>query len=287
MSNRSARKLRRREERDARNLRENTSTPERLQATIEKSRRMMDLAAESLGLDEQRALEIKNSTGEMTDVLLARALELMVLAHGYETVSVGKMLDELEQRNGPGFLARVAAMGRPAAAMLALIACLVLLLTPEGASAQTAQGARFETVSYANLRAWLLRWLGRCAAFLVRNSRSARPGKYRHPAGGKCTLAGRRSGAIWWSRSSAGFGLRSTSHQLSAVGCGRGRTSSSALVSASRSSWFGAGTNFERTNCRRTTRTLRSSTPTVRWNARAGARTHSSSKPAAESGCRW
>lgn len=286
MSN-SARKLHRRAERRAsRNLREVANDPNQLQAVIDKSRRLMDLAAESLGLDERQALEIKNSTGEMTDVLLARAIELAELAHGYAPPGMAQARAELEQRNGPGFLARVAAMGRPAAAMLGLIACLLLLLTPEGASAQTAQGARFETVSYAKLRAWLLRWLGRCRAFLVRNSRSARPGKYRHPAGGKCTLAGRRSGAIWWSRSSAGFGLRSTSHQLSAVGCGRGRTSSSALVSASRSSWFGAGTNFERTNCRRTTRTLRSSTPMDRWSARAGARTPNS-KPAAESGCRW
>lgn len=98
----SARKLRR--------------TRERRQTTrvLSDSRKLLGYAAESLGFTDRDILAANVGTGEFSDILMARGLELLELLagdmheHGLATRA------ELEARNGRGFLERVAAMGTPA-----------------------------------------------------------------------------------------------------------------------------------------------------------------------------
>jgi hypothetical protein len=70
-----------------------------------------ELAKKTLGVDDQ---QIAAAKGELDDVVAARILEIAQLAIGSTPPAVAAELEQLEQRNGPDFLASVASMGKPA-----------------------------------------------------------------------------------------------------------------------------------------------------------------------------
>jgi len=78
-----------------------------------------ELTRSSLGFDAEQWARVQASDAdELADVALARWLELTDLLQGYAPESVDGTRAQLETRRGAGFLARVAAMGTPAAVAL-------------------------------------------------------------------------------------------------------------------------------------------------------------------------
>lgn len=84
---------------------------------------LIDAAVASLELDEQQSTaaidelcEVRPRS-ELGDALAARLLDVVELSFGPQPNSNETRAD-LERRNGPGFLARVSAMGRPAVEVL-------------------------------------------------------------------------------------------------------------------------------------------------------------------------
>jgi hypothetical protein len=74
-----------------------------------------DVAGRSLGFTDSQLAEAHTGSGELADMLLARSLDLLEHLHGYASDDCIRGRAELEQRNGAGFLERVAATGEPAA----------------------------------------------------------------------------------------------------------------------------------------------------------------------------
>jgi len=87
------------------------------QAAVETSQDVLKLAGESLGFDEQQTAAAEHSEAEDGAVFMARVLEILELTCGLNEQSQAQRA-ELERRYGPGFLAKVSAMGRPAAEVL-------------------------------------------------------------------------------------------------------------------------------------------------------------------------
>jgi hypothetical protein len=83
--------------------------------TIASGLTVLDLAAESLGFSAEQNEEARTREGVYADMLRARFIELAELVHGHTNEEAARLRAELEQRNGAGFLERVAATGEPAA----------------------------------------------------------------------------------------------------------------------------------------------------------------------------
>lgn len=86
---------------------------------VELINEVFEVAGQSLGIEPSQLDAIERAGGEQADVLLARVIELIELTskdglHDYYK----SMRETLEQRNGSGFLERVAAIGVPASEAL-------------------------------------------------------------------------------------------------------------------------------------------------------------------------
>jgi hypothetical protein len=187
------------------------------------------LAKKTLGVDDQ---QIAAAKGELDDVVAARILEIAQLAIGSTPPAVAAELEQLEQRNGPDFLASVASMGKPAKS------------------------------AFAEL--YLMRSSRVFGGISLR-------GTLHHPETGPYGV-GSGGWKKWHrsSGSYAVFARRSTSRRSLVTGCGRGATSSSAPESPSKSSCSGDGGAFTSEASPMTIRTSRLSVPTVASSARYG-----------------
>lgn len=87
------------------------------------------LAVASLGFDEDQ-INLAETNGVHADVVTARVLELLELLNGGTDQECSATRAELQQRNGPDFLKRVAAMGEPAAEVVRIRYRTVTFLCP-------------------------------------------------------------------------------------------------------------------------------------------------------------
>lgn len=237
------------------------------------------LAGDSLELSDQQITDALNSlsgftpTDELSDVLQARLLELAELVQARDdapaplrdacaSLDLVEARTQLERRRGAGFVARVAAMGKSAAAALAgVLLGLLFLLLPSSAAASPLLAV--DAVSSHNVN----RTRRRLFALALRNS----------------ALWGNVSGPLRWIRSngkSGNFLQHSTYFQVSETGYGRERRSSRETGRSSRSSWSGDVDTSALVRCRMAIRTSRSSGLTGRSSARPG----SSASPAGAAG---
>jgi len=228
------------------------------------------VAGDSLELSDDEITDALNALsgftppGELSDTLQARLLELAELVQGRDdapaplrlacaSLDLAEARAQLERRRGVGFVARVAAMGKPAAAALAgmLLALLVWLLPSSAAAAPPYLAtAAFSSHNVSRTRRRLF-------ALALRNS----------------ALWGTVSGPFRWIRSNAksGNSLRpSTYFRASVTGFAHARRSSRAKAKTSRSSWSGGVDTSASEQCRTAIRTSRSSARTARSSARPG-----------------
>ena len=247
--------------------------------------RLLILAGDSLGLTAQQISDVANTFAkveqlrgeqlaaapdaelaqiaaeiEQADMVIARVTEMLelmkqrrtvpaALLEAAETVQVGR--EEVERRQGAGFCARVAAMGKPAlAALVAAGLALVLFLCPS-----VAKAAQVERV-FA---------LGNAHKIQRRNFAGLLPKRRKF----------RQNLAFWgWIRSKKSYATsprRLRSSLLSATGCAVERVSSRRLARPSRSSWCGASAAFALGGCPPLNPTSRLNVPAARSSARRGA----------------
>jgi hypothetical protein len=218
---------------------------------LARSRALIRAAAESLGFDDQRVAAAQNGYGEDADILSARVLEMLELENGFTSSECVRARAEMEQRHGAGFVARVAAMGRPAAtalkALRALLLLVLLLIWPSAAAAQNAResGVRNAHKIQRRNRQKFARFLRKAYHF--------------------------RS----WTRLKRSFGpsgRRFSSRLVSGTGCGRGHVRCDSWGLTSRSSWFGAAGASASATSRAMTRISRWNCPTARSSARLSSR---------------
>lgn len=225
------------------------------------------VAGESLELSDQDLTDALNALSgftapdERSDVLQARLLELAELVQARDDAPAALRLAcasldlvearaELERRRGVGFVARVAAMGKSAAAALSgVLLVLLVWLWPSSAAAAPLLAAHPESSHNVS------RMRRRFFALALRNS----------------ALWGAYQVAFRWirSRGKSGSSLRhSTCFRASVTGSGRARESSRAKARSSRSSWFGGAARSVSAPCPTAIRTSRSSAQTVRSSVR-------------------
>lgn len=199
---------------------------------------------------------------ELGDTVLARLLEMVELVRTRKTGS-SDLLEacaaielpngraELERRNGPGFVSRVAAMGRPALVALASVG-LALLLTLWPSSAKAASVRLFSSLREAH------KIQRRNFAALLRKLRV-----FRHHF--------RRAGWIRLKKYYATSRRRSLSCPVFATGCARERVSSRSRVRRSKLSWCGGSDASALGACRVPIPISRLNVQTARSSVRPGA----------------
>lgn len=240
-------------------------------------------AGDSLELSDEEITDALNALsgftppGELSDTLQARLLELAELVQARSeapeplrlacaSLDLVEARAELERRRGRGFVARVAAMGRPAAVALAgLLAAVVVLLLPSSAAALPASGA--DLISSHNVS----RTRRRLSAAALNFARCC---KLHH-----ARLERRGRGWTQTRGSYARSGQRSTSFRSFAIGCARERATYDGSARISRSFWCGAVDCSALAASHGETRTLRSSAATGAWSARPGQWTRSAGAP--------
>ena len=202
-------------------------------------------AAASLGFDEQRqATAERDATSEDADMLHARVLELLELGYGGLSAGTERTRAEIQGRRGAAFFVRVAAMGRPAAAVLtALRAVLLVLLV-----------LVWPALAHADLRVAAL--LSEAHKIQRRNLAPWRKRAYHF----RPWTRRRRSFATSRRRSSCRSGFE--------IGCERGRGKNDSKGLTSRLSWSGGVDGSASATCPEAIRISRSSWPTARSSSR-------------------
>lgn len=261
------------------------------------------VAGESLELSDQDLTDALNALsgftppGELSDRLQARLLELAELVQARSdapeplrlacsSLDLVEARAELERRNGAGFVARVARMGKSAAAALAgVLLALLVWLFPSSAFAATAAPPKLaagaessHNVSRRKRRRSRHARACRGSKRLARALQTVTELQIFTPAGGQtrcCSNEFDQTLVVWlrWTLSSGRSGSslpRFSSSHSSETGSGRERASFVKRERSLRSCWCGGAGASTSGTCRTGARTSRSNTRTAPLRRRPG-----------------